>query len=84
MACRQQSSVGEGHRSLFPVYIIETSQVFSVHYCNISSFQSRVKSHVDMTPASGMLNVFAYKNEQVVQIRIQVSHVGEFGGKVHV
>ena len=28
-----------------------------------------------MTPTSGMLAVFASKNKQVVQIRIQVSHV---------
>ena len=44
----------------------------SVYYCNISSFQSWVTSHVYMTPISGMLAVFASKNKEVVQIRIQV------------
>ena len=47
----------------------------SVYYCNISSFQSWVTNHVDMTSTSSMLAVFVYKNKQVVQIQIQFSHV---------
>ena len=39
----------------------------SVYYCNISSFQSWVTSHVYMTPISGTLAVFASKNKEVVQ-----------------
>ena len=32
-------------------------------------------NHVDMTPTSSMLAVFASKNKQVAQIQIQVSHL---------
>ena len=34
-----------------------------------------VTSHADMTLTSSMLALFAYKNKQVVRIRIQVSRV---------
>ena len=44
----------------------------SVYHCNISSFQSWVTNHVYMTPISGRLAVFASKNKEVVQIRVQV------------
>ena len=47
----------------------------SVYCCNISSFQSWATNHVDMTPSSSMLAVFASKNKKVVQIRTQVSHI---------
>ena len=47
----------------------------SVYYCNISSFQSLVTSHVYMTLGIRQLPMFASKNKQVVQIWIQVSHV---------
>ena len=49
-----------------PVCIIATSQVPN---------HAWVSGHVDMAPASSMLAVFAYKNKQVAQIWIQVSHV---------
>ena len=45
-----------------------------VYYCNISNFQSLVTSHVYMTLGIRQLAIFASKNKQVVQIRIQVSH----------
>ena len=61
-----------------------------VYYCNISSLKSRVTSPVYMTPIYDMLAVFASKNKQVDQIRIQVSHVEavstrvEFGSHIYI
>ena len=65
MSCSQLTSIEQWHRSLTP----------SVYYRNISSFQSLVTSHVYMTLCIRQLAMFASKNKQVVQIRIQVSHV---------
>ena len=61
----------------------------SVYCSNISSFQSWVTEHVYMTPISGMLAVFASKNKEVVQIRVQVLmwrqclHGWSLGSKFH-
>ena len=65
MSCSQLTFIEQRHRSLSP----------SVYYCNISSFQSLVTSHVYMTLCIRQLAIFASKNKQVVQIRIQVSQV---------
>ena len=65
MSCSQLTSIEQWYRSLFP----------GVYYCNISCFQSLVTSHVYMTLGIRQLAMFAYKNRQVVQIRIRVSHV---------